>query len=81
MVPDTEGLVPAHGPNELVVGAKTGPHDCVTVGGERESNASGRGVVYADVPFRVAVRGRAGPGEEGQARAGGVKDVGVEVVD
>ena len=74
-------VVPAHGRDEFVVGAETDPCDGVVVAGEREPDAVGPSVVDADVPSGVAVGWRTGPGEEGQAGAGGVEDVGAETAD
>ena len=33
VIPDPEGVIPARGREELVVGAETNPHDRVAVGG------------------------------------------------
>ena len=81
VVPDPKRLIPAHGRDELVVGAKTDPHDCVAVAGECEPDAVCRSVIDADIPSGVAVRWRTGPGEEGHAGASGVEDMGAKMDD
>ena len=81
VVPDPKRPVPAHGRDELVVRAKTDPHDCVAVAGEREPDAVCRNVIDADIPSGVAVGWGTGPGEEGHAGAGGVEDMGAEMAD
>ena len=81
VVPDPKRFVPAHGRDELIVRAKTDPHDCVAMAGERESDTFCRSVIDADIPPGVAVGWRTGPGEEDHAGAGGVEGLGAEVAD
>ena len=80
VVPDPKGFIPAHGREELVVGAKANPHDRVAVAGERKSDAICWEIVDADVPFVVAVGWRPRSGEERHAGAGGVEDLGAETI-
>ena len=73
--------VPAHGRGELVIRAKTDPHDCVAMAGERVSDTFCWSVIDADIPFGVTVGRRTRHGEEDHAGAGGLEDMGAEVAE